>query len=65
MFSFTSCNFEVFRKQAVAPFIESRTGKGISSSGEFWQREAEDTGKKNKNLHPHGEARVIPLCVCV
>jgi hypothetical protein len=44
--SFTSGNFEVFRKQAVAPSLEPRTGKAISSSGEFWQREAENTEKK-------------------
>jgi hypothetical protein len=46
VFSFTSGNFEVFRKQAVAPSIEPRTGKVVSSSGEFWQRGAEDTGNK-------------------
>jgi hypothetical protein len=61
--SFTSGNFEVFRKQAVAPSLEPRTGKAISSSGEFWQRESEDTEKKN--LRPHGETRVIPLSVSV
>jgi len=49
----------VFRKQAVAPSLEPRTAKAISSSGEFRQRDVEDTEKKN--LPSHGETHVIPL----